>query len=79
VAGAPVKFTRREFDLLELLVRHDGRAVTHGTILERVSGTSDLRRTHTLRVHVTQLRKKLQAPGAPQIVAEAGVGYRLVG
>jgi len=78
LAGQPVALTRREFELLTLLARHAGRVVTHGTILEQVWGTADLRRTDTLRVHVTQLRKKLGGPGAPQIVAEPGVGYRLV-
>ena len=79
LAGEPLSLTRREFELLHLLVRHAGRVVTHGTILESVWGTDDLRRTDTLRVHVAQLRKKLAgAPHAPTIMSEPGVGYRLV-
>jgi two-component system KDP operon response regulator KdpE len=79
LGGADLRLARREFALLHLLVRNAGRVVTHGAILEEVWSTNDLRRTDTLRVHVTQLRRKLAAhAGAPKILAEPGVGYRIV-
>jgi two-component system KDP operon response regulator KdpE len=80
LAEEPLKLTPREFELLHLLARHAGRVVTHGAILERVWGTSDARRTDTLRVHVNQVRKKLAGTGdgTPQILTEPGIGYRLV-
>jgi two-component system KDP operon response regulator KdpE len=80
VDGRPVDLTRKEFDLLVLLARQPGRVFTHGTILDHVwddrTGASG---TTSLRVHVTQLRRKLgDGPGRPQLVTEPGVGYRLL-
>jgi two-component system KDP operon response regulator KdpE len=79
LGGNELRLARREFALLHLLVRNAGRVVTHGAILDEIWNTNDLRRTDTLRVHITQLRRKLGAlDGAPQIIAEPGVGYRIV-
>jgi two-component system KDP operon response regulator KdpE len=79
VAGRPVELTRREFDLLALLARRPGRVLTHGTILDQVWGSRAGAGTTSLRVHVTQLRKKLGAgPARPRLLSEPGVGYRLV-
>jgi two-component system KDP operon response regulator KdpE len=79
VAGVPLQLARKEFALLALLARNSGRVLTHTALLSRVWGTSDLARTERLRVHVTQLRRKLgEGPRRPRIVTEAGVGYRMV-
>jgi DNA-binding response OmpR family regulator len=79
MGGTPIDLGRKEFALLVLLAKQPGRVVTHGAILDQVWGTQDLRKTDTLRVHVTQLRRKLgTGAGAPQILTEAGVGYRIV-
>jgi two-component system KDP operon response regulator KdpE len=78
VAGGALDLTRREFALLAVLARHPGRVLTHGTLLERAWGGTRRGGVESLRVHVTQLRKKLgtgdQRPG---ILSEPGVGYRL--
>jgi two-component system, OmpR family, KDP operon response regulator KdpE len=79
VGGEPLRLTRKEFALLALLARSRGRVMTHGALLAAVWGAGDLARTDTLRVHVTQLRRKLGAgPRRPRLVSEHGVGYRLV-
>ena len=79
LAGRPLRLTRKEFTLLALLARTPGRVLTHGALISAAWGTDDPGRTDSLRVHVTQLRKKLgTGPGRPQLVSEPGVGYRLV-
>lgn len=78
--GAPVRLTPKEYDLLQALVRHAGRVVTHRQILNEVWGPAHKDDTQYLRVFVGQLRAKIERdPSAPTIVlTEPGVGYRIV-
>jgi two-component system, OmpR family, KDP operon response regulator KdpE len=78
VAGAAVKLTPREYDLLRLLVSHAGKVLTHKFLLREVwGGESDVQ---YLRIYVRTLRQKLEAdPEQPALIlTEQGVGYRLV-
>ena len=79
-AGAEVKLTGKEFELLAYLARHKGRVVTHPQILRALWGAYAEDNTHYLRVHMTHLRRKLEAdPGSPRhLKTDSGVGYRLV-
>lgn len=79
-AGRNLKLTPKEFDLLALLIRHAGRAVTHRQLLTSVWGPGHSEDLQYLRVFIRQLRQKLeQAPERPAlIITEPGVGYRLV-
>jgi two-component system, OmpR family, KDP operon response regulator KdpE len=77
VAGAEVKLTPREYDLLRLLVSHAGKVLTHKFILREVwGGESDVQ---YLRIYIRTLRQKLEAdPEQPSLIlTEQGVGYRL--
>ncbi|ALN73491.1 MULTISPECIES: response regulator [unclassified Aureimonas] len=78
--AAEVKLTRREFDLLAVLLRHAGKVVTHGHLLREVWGQANEADTQYLRVYIGHLRQKVEDdPAAPRrILTEAGVGYRLV-
>jgi len=78
-AGVPVRLTRIEFDILSLLAHNAGRVVTSRMLLENVWGPEYVGDSATLRVHVSHLRKKLEAPGdVPRLIlTEPGVGYRL--
>ncbi|MDH4106773.1 MAG: response regulator [Gammaproteobacteria bacterium] len=80
VGGAPVALTRKEYELLRLLVQHAGRVVTHQQMLKTLWGPSFAGETHYLRVLVSALRQKLgDDPSDPRyIVTEQGVGYRLL-
>ncbi len=80
-AGAEVKLTPREFDLLAFLARHGGKVVTHRHILRSVWGPAHEHDTQYLRVYVGQLRAKIEDdPANPAlIVTEPGVGYRMGG
>lgn len=76
--GAPVTLTRKEFDLLELLMERPGQVFTRDALLERVWGYDYEGGTRTVDVHVQTLRQKLGACGAC-IETVRGVGYRLGG
>ena len=77
--GAPVKLTPKEFDLLELLVRHAGRVMTHRQILAKVWGPAHVDDAQYLRVFVRKLRQKLEGDEQEGrfIQTEPGVGYRV--
>jgi two-component system KDP operon response regulator KdpE len=72
-----VQLSRREYEILRLLVRHAGKVMTHRTILKEVWGGDA--QVQYLRVYVRQLRWKVEAdPKRPtHITTETGVGYRL--
>ena len=76
--GRPLDLTPKEFGMLAALARHPGRILTHRAILHEVWGPGYDTETHYLRVYASQIRKKLGADGAPMLIAEPGVGYRLV-
>jgi two-component system KDP operon response regulator KdpE len=68
-----------EYKLLVLLAQHAGKVLTHRQILKDVWGPAYASQTHYVRVHMAELRKKVEAdPSRPKLlVTEPGVGYRL--
>jgi len=74
VGGRPVELTRREFDLLLVLLERSGRALTREQLLEAAWGTTYVS-AKTVDVHVAGLRRKLG--DAVQISSLRGIGYRL--
>lgn len=78
VDGTPVHLTRKEYDLLHLLITHPGQVLTHEQIIRQVWGAAFTEETHYLRVLMRQLRNKLgeQATSPRFIVTVQGVGYR---
>jgi two-component system KDP operon response regulator KdpE len=74
-----VRLTRTEYKLLELLVKHAGKVLTHRHLLKEVWGPAAVEHHHYLRVYMGQLRHKLERdPARPRyLVTETGVGYRL--
>ena len=79
VAGREVKLAPKEYEILRVLVTHAGKVLTHQQLLREVWGRGYEQETHYLRVHIGQLRQKLERdPAQPQhILTEPGVGYRL--
>ncbi|MBL7849191.1 MAG: response regulator [Cyclobacteriaceae bacterium] len=79
--GVPIKLTATEYSLLALMVRNEGKVLTHRHLLLEVWGPSYTNESQYLRVFVAQLRKKIEEdPNRPRhILTESGVGYRFVG
>jgi two-component system KDP operon response regulator KdpE len=79
VGVAEVKLTPTEYKVLQVLVRHAGRVLTHHQLLKEVWGAHTTEQVHTLRVHMAQLRRKIEVdPARPRyVMTETGVGYRL--
>jgi len=79
VDGRQVNLSKKEYELLRMLISFPGRVLTHQQILSEVWGPGRQNETHYLRVLVGQLRNKLgDDPARPRyIVTVQGVGYRL--
>lgn len=79
VADRAVGLTRKEFDVLKVLVAAGGRIQTHGTILESVWGKAHRENVEYLRVVIRALRLKIEHdPSEPRLIRnEPGIGYRL--
>ena len=76
--GEDIKLTRKEFALLEHLIKNTGRVAARQQLLDNVWGYSYFGDTRTLDVHIRRLRQKLgQCSGCVETVV--GIGYRFVG
>ncbi|HWZ59120.1 MAG TPA: response regulator transcription factor [Gemmatimonadaceae bacterium] len=77
-AGVPVHLTRTEWELLRVLIAHQGRTMTHRELFSAVWGNSFGDAQQYLRVHIRSLRRKIEPdPVRPRyIVTEPAVGYR---
>jgi two-component system KDP operon response regulator KdpE len=79
--GEIVHLTPIEFRLLVAMIRGRGRVLTHRQLLHEVWGPAYVDRAHYLRVHMANLRHKLDDdPAQPEsLLTELQVGYRLAG
>ncbi|MFF7247958.1 response regulator transcription factor [Embleya sp. NPDC008237] len=76
--GRSLEFSRTEFALLELLLRHRGQVLPREVIMDRVWGADFGPDSNSLAVYIGYLRRKLDAGGEPRLVHTVhGVGYRL--
>jgi two-component system KDP operon response regulator KdpE len=73
-----VRLTPTEWHLLEALARHPGRLLTHQQLLQDVWGPQYVTATNYLRVHIANLRRKLEPdPARPRyLITDPGLGYR---
>jgi DNA-binding response OmpR family regulator len=71
-----ITLTRKEYDLLALLVQHAGEIVPRHALLMQVWGYGADIRTRTLDVHVRRLRRKLDVYAEQYIETIFGIGYR---
>lgn len=78
---ASIHLTPIEFRLLAALIAGHGRVLTHRQLLLQVWGPEYLDRPHYLRVHMANLRQKMEADAAQPryLLTELQVGYRIVG
>jgi DNA-binding response OmpR family regulator len=75
LTGKIVELTSREFALLEMLMRHAGRAVPRSDLLSNVWGLDFDPRSNLVDVYIRYLRRKV---GDDRIETVRGVGYRIV-
>ncbi|URN96663.1 MAG: response regulator transcription factor [Candidatus Pristimantibacillus lignocellulolyticus] len=75
-----ISLSKKEFSLLSYMAQHVNRAVTVDTLFQLIWGTESLEDTRTVAVHISNLRKKIEAdPANPErIVTIRGAGYMLV-
>ncbi len=79
-AGQPLHLTPIEYKLLTHLASQPDRVITHQQLLKAVWGPGHADDTHYVRVHMANLRKKVEDnPAMPRhLRTEAGIGYRFV-
>jgi two-component system KDP operon response regulator KdpE len=78
--GQLVKLTLTEYNLLALLVKDEGKVLTHQYLLRAIWGPGYINQSQYLRVFIAQLRKKIEddANIPKHLLTESGVGYRFV-
>lgn len=78
--GESLHLTPIEYKLLTHLISQPDRVITHQQLLKAIWGPGHAEDTHYVRVHMANLRKKVEKnPSMPRhLITEAGIGYRLV-
>ncbi len=76
--GTEIHLTPKEFELLHYMSMNINRVLTHRQLLTKVWGPEYADDTHTLRVHIANLRNKIEkTPERPQFIqTEPRIGYR---
>ena len=76
--GEAIHLTPTEFELLRVLIAERGRLMTHRALLTAVWGVAYEDDTQVLRVHIANLRRKLEPdPSSPRYIkTDPGIGYR---
>ena len=79
--GQVIDVSRKEFDLLWLLMAHAGVVVTREQCIDALWWDQDLLDTRTLDTHIKRLRRKIEAdPANPtRLLTVRGVGFRYQG
>jgi two-component system response regulator MprA len=73
-----IPLTAREFDLLELFMRHPRQVLTREMIFDRIWGYDFSGESNVLDVYIRYLRQKLEAEGEPRLIHTLrSVGYVL--
>lgn len=77
-AGKAVELTAKEFDLLVMLMRNNGKVLTRDTLLDKVWGVEYFGDTRTVDVHVRYLRQKIEDNSEEPVYIQTvrGVGYK---
>ena len=77
-AGRRIELTRREFQVLELLVRRAGRVVTRDSLIEIVWGDDSDVQGNTVDAFVSALRRKLEVEDEPRLIQTVrGIGFSI--
>lgn len=78
--GTPVILSRKEYELLHMLITHPNQVFTREQLLEQIWGYDYFGETRTVDVHIRSLRKKLEKnPEQPEYIRTVrGIGYKFV-
>ena len=74
---AEVELTRREFELLEVLLGYPGKVFSRNELMNRAYGTGVIVSDRTIDSHIRRLRRKFAPLEADPIETVHGIGYRL--
>lgn len=78
VQGQPVKLTRTEYAILKLLMENPKQVIAKSVLLDRISLDTPDCTERSLKQHISNLRKKLQAVGGADYIETIwGIGFRL--
>jgi two-component system response regulator MprA len=76
--GRPIELTAKEYELLELFMRHPRQVLTRDQIFDNVWGYDFGGESNIIEVYIRYLRNKLEAGGEPRLLHTArGMGYVL--
>jgi len=75
-----VKLTSTEYNLLAILIKNEGKVLTHQYLLRAIWGPGFINQSQYLRVFIAQIRKKIEtdANRPVYLLTESGVGYRFM-
>jgi two-component system, OmpR family, KDP operon response regulator KdpE len=75
-----VKLTSTEYNLLAILIKNEGKVLTHQYLLRAIWGPGFINQSQYLRVFIAQIRKKIEtdANRPEYLLTESGVGYRFI-
>jgi two-component system response regulator MprA len=78
LADQRLSFTAKEFELLELFMRHPRQVLTRDLLYERIWGYDFGGESNVIEVYIRALRQKIESAGAPRLIHTVrGVGYVL--
>ena len=78
ISGVPVKLTKTEFAILKLLMLNPSQVIARSVILDRISFDTPDCVESSLKVHISNLRRKLREPcGKDYIEAVWGIGFKM--
>ncbi len=79
VAGQEISLTKREYLILELLVRHPGKVFTRSNLYESVWNEEFLGEENAVNVHISNIRQKLAkiCPEETYIQTVWGIGFKM--
>ena len=76
--GVPVKLTKTEYAILKLLMRSPSQVMTKSVLLDEISNDSPDGVESSLKVHVSNLRRKLREAGGEDYIESVwGIGFKM--
>lgn len=80
VGKEDVKLSPIEYEIIKILAQNKDKIVTQKYLLEKIWGPQYTNESHYLRIHISQIRKKIEKNSSQpeHLITEPGIGYRLI-